>query len=102
MPAAARKDSTITITPPTPCQTTTTVQSGVSSVLIGGFPAAVVTSLVTPWQVGVPPVCVTTTGTVIQGSSKVLVNGQPLAYLNANTTAGPITGSCVATVVVGL
>jgi len=101
MPAAAKQGSIITITPPTPCQVTTTVQSGNSSVLINGVPAAVVTSTVTPWQSGVPPVCTTTTGTVIQGSSQVLVNGQPLAYLNANTTAGPITGNCDATVIVG-
>jgi len=100
MPAAAKQGSVITITPPTPCQTTTTVQTGNPTVLIGSVPAATITSPVTPWTVGVPPVCVTATGTVLSGSSRVLVGGQPLAFVGSSTAAGPITSGGVDTVIV--
>ena len=102
MPQVATKDSIITITPSTPCQTTTTVQTGNPTVLINGRMAATVTSLVQPWTVGVPPVCVTATGTVTSGAPKVLVGGQPLAFENALTSAGPITSGCSVDVEVNL
>jgi len=102
VPAAAKQGSTITIVPPTPCQTTTTCAGGTGQVLINGARAATVTSPVTPWLVGVPPVCVTVSGTVTgPGSSSVLVNGQPLAYLGSMTSAGPINGNCAPDVIVG-
>lgn len=100
MPAAATQGSIITVTTGS-CQTTTTVQSGNAQVLIGGKAAATVNSPVTPWQSGNPPGCVTTTGSVIIGDATVLVGGQPLAYQGSSTAAGPITGNCDATVLVG-
>ena len=99
MPAAAKQESVITINTG-PCQTTTTVQTGNQTVLIGGVPAATVTSPVKPWQSGTPPACVTATGTVLSGSSQVLVGGQPLAFVGSSTSAGPITSGGVDTVIV--
>jgi len=103
VPAAAKQGSTITIVPPTPCQTTTTCAGGTAQVLINGARAATVGSPVQPWLVGVPPVCVTVSGTVTgPGSAKVLVNGQQLAYERSMTSAGPINGNCATNVIVGV
>jgi len=105
MPQVATQGSIITINTG-PCQTTTTVQTGISvppvnqTVLIGGVPVATVNSPVTPWLAGTPPGCVTATGTVTSGAPKVLVGGNPLAFVGSTTAAGPITGGGVPTVTV--
>ena len=65
---------------------------GVSNVLIGGLPAAVI---------GDNAVCVGAIDTIIAGSTTVLVNGKPAARVgDATAHGGTITAGCV-TVLIG-
>jgi len=102
MPAAARVGDSVNTGHL--CSTTTTIQQGDSTVLIGGRPAAYNGSLLSPHTIesqrGVQPpgpptnpsTCIPHTANVTAGSSTVFVGGKQLARRGDRADDGTITG----------
>jgi uncharacterized Zn-binding protein involved in type VI secretion len=75
------------------CDTTTTIASGATTVLINGRPAARALDPLAPHTSGIPPICLPHSAVVNAGRLDILVEGKPLATFGSSADAGSITSS---------